>query len=139
MSEESKAMVQRIVDEMNKGNLDVLDEYYAPDYLHHQPPFPDIKGLAAFKRFSANMRASFPDFQQTIEDEFVEGNKGVVRITAMGTHTGQSKAFPFPPTGKKVTWTGCLVTRTAGGKVVEGWNYFDNLGLLQQFGIIPSV
>jgi len=139
MSEELKALSKRLVDEGNKGNYDAVYEYYAPDFVLHQPPFPDIRGLSAYKRFAANMRTSLPDGQLSIEEIIVEGNIGAMRVTMRGTHTGQSKAFPFPPTGKSVAWTGCLVSRWEGGKIAEAWGYWDNLGLMQQFGIIPSM
>jgi steroid delta-isomerase-like uncharacterized protein len=139
MSADYKALTKRIVDEANKGNYDAVDEYYAPDFVMHQPPFPDIRGLKAYKRFAANMRASLPDLTMTIDEMVVEGNIGAMRATSRGTHTGQSKAFPFPPTGKTVAWSGCLVSRWDGGKIAETWGYWDNLGLLQQFCIIPSM
>jgi predicted ester cyclase len=139
MSEERKALFKRLVDEGNKGNYDAVYEHYSPDFVLHQPPFPDIKGLEVLKRFNANMRASFPDLYQTIDEIIIEGDIGAARFTLQGTHTGQSKAFPFPPTGKKVTWSGCVVSRMVGEKVVEAWGYWDNLGMMQQFGIIPSM
>lgn len=139
MSEDFKAIAGRIIEAMNKGNYDALDEYYAQDFILRQPPFPEIKGLKAYKRFVANMRESFPDGQGSIDEIIVEGNVSAMRSTMRGTHTGQSKAFPFPPTGKSVAWSGCLVSRWSGGKIVETWGYWDNLGLLQQFGIIPAM
>jgi len=139
MSEEIRARIHRLIDEINKGNFDALDEYYASDFVIHQPPFPDIRGLAVFKRFQANMRTSFPDLQWTIDEMISEGDKGAARFTLRGTNTGQSKAFPFPPTGKQVTWSLCVVSRSVGGKIVESWSYADNLGLLQQLGIIPPM
>jgi predicted ester cyclase len=29
--------------------------------------------------------------------------------------------------------------RVSGGKIVEGWVEFDQLGMLQQLGVIPSM
>jgi steroid delta-isomerase-like uncharacterized protein len=139
MSEEIRTMIRRLVDEVSKGNLDVMDKYYASDFVYHHPPFPDIRGLAVFKRFQANMRTSFPDLQWKIDEMIIEGDIGVARLTWRGTNIGQSKFFPFPPTGKKVAWSGCVVSRMAGGKIIESWNYADMLGLMQQLGIIPSL
>ena len=139
MSEEIRTMIRQLVDEVSKGNWDALDKYYASDFVYHMPPFPDIRGLAVFKRFMANQRTSFPDLQWKIDEMIVEGNIGVARLTLRGTNTGQSKFLPFPPTGKKVAWSLCVVSHMAGGKVIESWNYSDNLGLMQQLGIIPSI
>jgi len=139
MSEEMRIMIRQLVAEISKGNWNALDKYYASDFVYHMPPFPDVRGLAVFKLFMANQRASFPDIQWTIDEMIVEGNVSAARLTLRGTNTGQSKFFPFPPTGKKVTWSCCVVSHIAGGKVTESWNYIDNLGLMQQLGIIPSV
>ncbi len=45
----------------------------------------------------------------------------------------------IPPTGKQVTTTGIAITRVLNGKVVEQWANYDDLGLLQQLGVIPSM
>jgi predicted ester cyclase len=139
MSEEIRSMMRQVVTEVSKGNWDALDKYFESDFVYHMPPFADVRGLAVFKRFMENQRKAFPDIQWAIDEMIVEVNIGVARLTLRGSNTGQSKFFPFPPTGKKVTWTCCMVSHIAGGKVTESWNYIDNLGLMQQLGIIPSV
>jgi len=53
-----------------------------------------------------------------------------------GTHTGDFQGILA--TGKHMTQTGIDILRIVGGKVVERWGEFDNLGLLQQLGAIPS-
>ena len=53
------------------------------------------------------------------------------------THKG---AFlGFAPTGKKVTITGTTMLRFANGKIVEGWDNWDQLGLLVQIGLLPRI
>ena len=59
----------------------------------------------------------------------------VTRTTWRGTHQG---AFlGIPPTGKQVNVTGIDISRVASGKFVEHWQSADNLGLLQQLGVVP--
>jgi predicted ester cyclase len=139
MSDQLKVDIRKIVNELNKGNFDVMDDYYSQDFVSHQPPFPDIRGLKAYKRYHANMRVAIPDLQMTIDELIVDGNIGTMRYTDRGTNTGQSKTFPFPPTGKKVSWSGLIMSRSEKGKMVEVCNFADNLGLLQQLGIIPAM
>ena len=43
------------------------------------------------------------------------------------------------PTGKPITVTGIETMQVSGGKIVEGWVEFDQLGMLQQLGVIPSM
>jgi len=76
----------------------------------------------------------FPDLHLTIEDLIAEGNEVVLRWTGTGTQQG---AFAGnPPTGKQVTSTGIDIFRIANGKVVEHWSNSDDLGVLQQLGVV---
>jgi len=133
--EERKAYAHREIDEAwNKGNLNVLDENYATDFVYHIPPHPDIEGLEAFKKFIAGNRSGYPDIQITIDEIIAEGDIAAMRWTYRGTQTGQSPTLGIPPTGKKVTFTGCAVSHWRDDKIVETWNYVDYLGLMQQLG-----
>ena len=139
-TEELKTDFKRILDEAwLEGNLDALDEIYAADFVYHNAPFPDIEGLEASKQDIAGSRSAFSDLQWTADEMIVEGDTLVTRYTMRMTHTGQSPRIPIPPTGKQVTYVGCLVSHFAEGKIVEEWNYGDYLGLLQRLGVIPPM
>jgi predicted ester cyclase len=137
-SEEWKARVRHAIDEIAKGNVDALDEFTAPDFVLHQPPGPDLKGLEAYKQLFRDQLKAYSDFQFTFDEFIREGELDAMRFTIRGTHTGQIPNMPIPPTGKRVTITGLMMGRTANGKAVEGWNYMDTLGLMQQLGVAPS-
>lgn len=135
--EEQKARVRHTMDEVLKGNVNALDEVVAPDFVIHSPPGPDLKGLEAYKQFHRDMRSAYPDLRFTFDDFIREGEMEAIRFTIRGTHKGQSATVSFPPTGKQVTVTGLLMTRTENGKAVEQWNYIDTVGLMQQLGVAP--
>jgi predicted ester cyclase len=80
--------------------------------------------------------SAFPDTKMTIEDQLAEGDKVTTRWTATGTHTGE--LMGIPATGKAVTVTGFDITRYSGGKSVEHWGQFDQMGMMQQLGVIPT-
>ncbi len=44
----------------------------------------------------------------------------------------------IPPTGQAVAIGLIDIVRLVDGKVVESWSVADDLGLLQQLGVIPS-
>jgi predicted ester cyclase len=74
--------------------------------------------------------------QISVDDLIAEGDKAVIRWTARGTNSG-----PFlgmPATGKPGTVTGITIERKVDGMTVEGWNQFDQLGMLPQMGMIPA-
>ena len=81
-------------------------------------------------------RQAFPDSYFTVEDMVAEGDKVATRKTFHGTHQGEFMGIP--PTGQQVS-TGLIdVVRIVDGKVVEHWSMGDNLGLMQQLGVIPA-
>ena len=82
------------------------------------------------------MRSAFPDIHITIEDQFAEGDKSVVRWTAHGTHQGALQGRS--PTGKQVTVTAVSIFRWANGMAEEAWTVYDQLSLLQQLGLMPA-
>ena len=129
-----KAMFTRYFDEgTNKGNLDIVEELFAPDYKHHDPVNPDvIVGNQGVTRHIQSLRGAFPDLVFTIDDMVSEGDKVVIRWTANVTHTGDY--FGIPPTGKSATITGMNTWQVVDGKAVEGWVNRDDIGLAQQLG-----
>ncbi len=60
----------------------------------------------------------------------------VTRWTARATHTGEYQGIA--PTGKQFSVTGIDIDRIANGKVVECWPNMDELGLLQQLGVVST-
>lgn len=132
--EKQKEIARLVIEEAwNKGNLDVMDEHYAPDYVYHQTPFPDIQGLDAYKQFITDNRTNYPDIRQAIDDIVVEGDKVVIRGTYQGTQEGTSPTLGIS-TGKRVDFKWCVVSRKVNGKTVEEWAYVDWLGFMQQIG-----
>jgi steroid delta-isomerase-like uncharacterized protein len=137
-TEQNKTISRRIFDEVwNKGNLAVVDETSAPTLVNHFTPPGIPAGRVGFKQFAQVYRAGFPDLHFTIDDMIAEGDKVVTRFTATGTHTGE--LFGMPATGKKATVTGITIARyDATGKSAEVWTNFDQLGMLQQLGVVPT-
>ena len=136
-AEQNKVSIQRWVEAAwNNGNLAMADEIYSADYVVHDPAGP-IHGTEALKQFVSTFRTGYPDLHAAIEDMIAEGNKVVWRYTVRGTHKGEFMGIT--PTGKSITLTGILISRFANDKVVEDWNNYDALGMMQQLGAIPSM
>jgi steroid delta-isomerase-like uncharacterized protein len=137
-AEENKAIVRRLIDEAwNLGNLDVIDEIVATDYIRNDPANPGVSGSEGLKQFVAAYQAAFPDIHIALEEQIAEGDKVANRWTITGTHQGEMMGIP--PTLKKITIEGIHISRIASGKIVEGWISHDTLGMLQQLGVIPPM
>jgi len=122
----------------SQGNMDVVDELIAPDYVHHFPDDPEggVRGPEGMKELIGSFRSAFPDIEFIIDEQVAEEDKVVMRITARGTHEGELQGIP--PTGRRVTLMGMVMSRSAGGKMVESWELYDNLGMMQQLGLAPG-
>lgn len=135
--EENKALIQHgFKEEWNKGNLSVIPELFTPDVICHMVHSPDIQGQDNWKVFITAFRNAFPDIHFTIEDLFGEGDKVVAKWKFTGTHDGE--LMEVPPTGVHITVNGVNIYHFKGGKISEFWVTLDDLGMLQQLGVIPK-
>ena len=135
-TEDNKALMRRFYEEVfNKGNLDAIDELGSPDMVDHNPSPGTEPGPEGVKKEFAMMRSAFPDLNVNVEDMVAEGDKVVSRVTMRGTHKGDFMGIPA--SGKQITVTGMDIVRFSGGKAVERWGQFDDLGMMQQLGVVP--
>jgi steroid delta-isomerase-like uncharacterized protein len=136
--EDNKAIVRRLNDEVwSKGRLDVVDELIADDFVTTVVGAPElIRGPQGFREFVVMYRNAFPDLRITVDEQIAEGDIVVTRWTATGRNEGE--LMGMPATGKQATTAGVNINRISGGKLVEGWGLFDQLGLLQQLGAVPA-
>lgn len=134
-AEENKAIVRRSVEEIfNRGGLSSVAQYYADNYLHHDPATPNVgTGLDAIEQVATIYRTAFPDLQFKIEELLADGDKVVLRWTSSGTHRGDLQGIA--PTGKSITSSGITICRIADGRIAEEWVSWDTLGLMQQLGV----
>lgn len=134
-SDANSALIRRIIAEaFNAGDLDVIDEALARDYLDHQVGPDAPGGPAAFKAFVDGFRTAFPDVQVTVEDLVAEGDRVALRVTLRGSQQGA--LGEIPATGLPVEFGGYHIYRFEDGKVAEHWGLQDDLGLLLQLGVI---
>lgn len=133
-AEEKIAIVRRLIDEgFNEGNLDVVDELVAPGCVEHQRGLKP--GAEGAKETIRTLRRWFSDFQLTIEDFAVDGDKVWIRNVARGTNTGS--VMGHPPTGIRMQTDVYDLVRVENGKIVEHWGIPDQLGLMLQLGLMP--
>jgi steroid delta-isomerase-like uncharacterized protein len=135
-AQKNKALVRRFVDEVQSaGNIDALDEICSPDFVNHSAPPGVPSNCEGVKQLTAMFRQAFPDSYFTVEDMMAEGDKVATRKTFHGTHQGEFMGIL--PTGQQVSMGLIDIVRIADGRVVEHWSMGDNLGMMQQLGIVP--
>ncbi len=130
------SLIRQIIDQaFNQGNLAVVDELLSPDHLKHNPFGGVPNGPRGFKLMIVMFRTAFPDLLCTIEDEIREGDKVAAHFTLQGTHKGLF--LGSPPTGRQIKALGIIFARTENGQIVEDWTLMDQIGILQQLGLVP--
>jgi len=89
-----------------------------------------LVGPDAFAAIHAQFTALLPDVRFTIEAAIGEGDLVAIRWTAVGTHTGDG--YAQAPTGRRFEVRGCTWQRYEQGVMVEGWDFYNLGGLLQE-------
>ena len=130
MTDVDRGVGARWFDEVwNKGRRAAIAELLAPDAVLHEDD-KDIVGPEGFYAFYDRLNAAFSDFRVTVQDTIAEGDRLCVRWTCSCKHTGD--AMGMPATHKTVHVTGMSILRIANGRLVEGWQNWDMLGMLEQ-------
>jgi predicted ester cyclase len=121
-AEENEALSRRGIEEVgNTGNLDLIDEVFAPDIVIHDPGSPggETRGIEAAKQYRTMVRTAFPNLHLTIDDMMAERDRVMVRFTMRGTH--RDVLHGIQPTGKRIVMTGIAIDRYVGGR--KDWHH----------------
>lgn len=133
----NKEIAQRICVEINQKNVDALDKLIAADVVTHGDALiPTVSGREAVTNGIKALLAAFPNVQFTVERMFAEADKVVVHVRANGTHTGAW--LGTAPTNRDMVWTASAIARFVDSKLVEVWIIQDELGMMQQLGLVPT-
>jgi steroid delta-isomerase-like uncharacterized protein len=129
--------VRRFWGVWEEGNIGLVDELVAPDYVNHSPGIPDQpEGPEGIKVLVSMIRGGMLDPRVVIDDMIAEGDRVAVRYTIEGTHEGE--LFGVPPTGRRLSIESCTVEQVSDGKIREHWRVTDTLDMMQQLGAIPT-
>jgi predicted ester cyclase len=131
MSEENKRKTRQFYSEvMQKGNLAMLDDLIAPNFVDHQPAPGQGPGAAGVKQFVTAVRNAISGLQVTVEHMVAEGDMVAAHVACRGKHTGE--LMGIPPSGKDVIMRVSDLVRIENGKAVERWGVEDMSGLMTQ-------
>ena len=118
---DNKAIFRRFYEvSWNAGDLAVVDELLAADFVNHEIEEIATPHRELYKRAVVETRSAFPDWTLFIEDMIAEGDLVASRWCAQGTHTGNLEGLP-PPTGERLVIKGISMVRVEDGKIVEFW------------------
>jgi steroid delta-isomerase-like uncharacterized protein len=120
----------------NQNNPDEVENLFSTKYVVHHPVAP-FKGLDILKQQVSYANNALAGYHIDVHDIFSENHKVVSRFTVRGKHV--DTFFNIPATGKSLIITGMLFTHIKDNKIAEEWEFFDQIGILQQLGALRSV
>jgi steroid delta-isomerase-like uncharacterized protein len=124
-------------DIFTRGDLSVVDEVVAEDFVAHGPgDHPSSHGAEAFKDWLRWYRAAFTDPEWTVHDVIVAGDRIVARYSGKTTYRGG--LLDIPSSDQRVLESGILIYRVEDGKVKEIWPEMSDLQVVQQLGAFPA-
>lgn len=130
MSETARDLGRRWFEEVwNRGRREAIAEMMSPDCVIHDGN-TDSTGPAGFYLLFDRIHGSFSEIHITVEDTIAEGDSACIRWSFTAKHTGDG--LGVPPTGKTIYITGISIFRDVQGKLVEGWQNWDMLGMMEQ-------
>ena len=135
--EENKAIIRRYAEQVwNSGNAEAIDTFIAADYVQHDPGIPmQIRGPEGIRQLFAVYRTAFPDIDFSADLMMADGDMVAVVWQMTGAHKGE--LMGIPATGKPVAIKATEIYRLANRKIAEQWVAVDNLGMMQQLGVVP--
>ena len=138
-AEANKALVRRFFDDVCNGRkLDVADQLYSASHTYHDPSVPAGPGPEGVKQVIGTYQKAYADARWTVHELFAgDGDVVLARWSGSGTHSGE--LMGIAQTQKKVDVPGLWLFKISNGKIVESWNNWDTLGMLQQLGVVPAL
>lgn len=133
--DEYKEIVRRMNEEVwGAGNLDLIDEYVADDYVENSNAAPEpIQGPEGYKDTVKEFHEGFSNVAVTTEELIAEGTTVVNHWTITATHDGPYAGIE--PSGNTIELTGISIIDFVNGKIVEDRALMDISGLMQQLGV----
>jgi predicted ester cyclase len=131
----NKELYRRVVEDLNRGDLESSLEFTAPDATLNGQPL----GREGDKHRAEMLATAFPDQHYELQEMVAEGNMLVVRWRMTGTHKGElaGPTMTIPATGKRLDIWGMSMYRIEDGMAKEIWERFDMMEFLGQLGVLP--
>jgi predicted SnoaL-like aldol condensation-catalyzing enzyme len=119
---------------INGRNSALAANYYAPDYLQHNPRVP--QGLAGLQSLLDYLFAAFADLHGELVLMVAEDDVVMTLVDWTGTHTGDFAGKPA--TGKKFTFRSAEIFRIKNNFLVEHWDAVENTEMMVTLGLLTN-
>jgi len=127
---DNSALTRRWFDEVwNKRHDATVHELLDPNAVGHLEGLV-TRGVAEFFSARSFLVSAFPDLDVTVEATLAQNDQVAVRWSVKGTHRGE--LLGIPATGTPVTFRGITWLRFSNGRIVEGWDAWNQGRLMAE-------
>jgi steroid delta-isomerase-like uncharacterized protein len=130
------ASLAKFAEAVNTGKFDLFKVAVSIENVDHDPARGQAPGPEGYRAFFTELRGGFPDISVALEALVADEESVAIAYTLTGTQTGSFRGFS--PTGRKVKIRGVQISKFKDGKMVERWGSSDELGMLQQLGVLDA-
>jgi predicted ester cyclase len=134
-SKELKPLTDKYNQAWQTGVVEGLDAIFDPNFVRHADKGSSADGLENLKKVIKGFKTAYPDLKLVFSEEFYGKNQYAGHWSFTGTNTGPGE---FPPTGKSISMWGVNIIHFKDGKIVEEWDGFDNVPVLEQLGFTTT-
>jgi predicted ester cyclase len=136
--EANKALVKRYIEEaLSAGNLKILDDIVAPNYVDNSPGAEEGRGPREIRAAQARIRSLFKDVRYHLDQLVAEGDKVVARYTVRAVRKPDKENDPGDA-GRTIEILGMTFFRIANGRIEETWSINDQFSMFRQLGYVLS-
>ena len=129
--------VERVEALFNRGELDRIEEFVTPDFVNHEAWPGEDPGYEGFRLRMRRLHEAIPDLRMEVHEVVADGRPRGLPGDALG-HAHRGQLLGMPPTGRPFRVQHMHMLRMRDGRACEHWATRDDLGMLQQLGIIPG-
>jgi steroid delta-isomerase-like uncharacterized protein len=127
--------IERVEALFNRGELDRVEEFVTEDFVNHEAWPGEDPGFEGFRLRLRRLHDAISDLHMEVHEVVAGDDLVAYRATLSGTHTGE--LLGIPATGRAFSAQHMHMLRLRGGRSCEHWATRDDLGMLQQLGVIP--
>jgi predicted ester cyclase len=134
-------VIRRVIEAANRQDVDAWAGLYGANATNHGRP----TGREGVRGIFRSLVTAFPDLHFELGEVVADGDAVMCEEIMSGTHLGTPELpvlggllVGVPPTGKRFTIQSIHFYRIADGEIVEHRAVRDDLGIMQQLGLIRA-
>ncbi|MDX1613438.1 MAG: ester cyclase [Candidatus Promineifilaceae bacterium] len=138
-SQQQQAIIERFVDGVNEGELDVVERWLTHDFYHHRPTADQVDQRTIVGQLLDDVRAAFPDLRLEASNFAAEGDTLTFELLVQGTH--QSALWGAPASHTEIAWSSHVQARFVDDRFAFQWPNLTMpqlLPTLRSLDLIPA-